>query len=135
MFRCGDPELLCCGVLGLCRPSPAAMAVDFASGHLVLHRVVKLFGCLVIVASLRRSGALSVCCLLLAAVAMEFASGFLVLLSRRSCIRFASLSSRVIRSFVALLRRSGILSVCRLLFAAMAVEFASGFLVLLSRRS
>ncbi len=135
LFRCGDPGLPRCGVLGLCRPSPATVAVDFASGCLVLHRVVRLFGCLVVVTSLRRSGALSVCRLPLAAVAMEFASGFLVLLSCRSCIRFASLSCRVIRSFVALLRRSGTLSVCRLPLVAVAVEFALDFLVLLSCRS
>ncbi len=121
--------------MGLCRPSPSAVAVDFASGHLVLHRVVRLFGCLVVVALLRRSEALSVCRLPLAAVVVEFASGFLVLLSRHSCIRFASLSCKVIRYFVASLRHSGALSVCYLPFAAVAVEFASGFLVLLSRRS
>ncbi len=88
------------GVLSVCRLSPAAMAVDFALSHLVLHQVVKSFGSLVIIALLRRSGALSVCHLSLATVAVEFALGHLVLLSNRhSCIRFASLSCRVIRSF------------------------------------
>ncbi len=135
LFCCGDLGLLRCGVPGLCRPSPAAVVVDFALGRLVLHRVVKLFGSLVVVASLWRSGALSVCRLPLAAMAVKFALGFLVLLSRRSCIRFALLSCRVIRSFVALLRRSRALSVCRLPLATVEVEFASGFLMLLSRRS
>ncbi len=95
--------------------------MDFALGRLVLHQVVRLFGCLVVVASLRRSGALSVCRLFLATVAVEFASSFLVLLSCHSCIRFASLSGRVIWSVVFSLWCSGALSVCRLPLAAVAV--------------
>ncbi len=100
------------GALSVCRQSPATVAVDFASGRLVLHQVVRSFGCLVVVALLRRSGALSMCRLPLATVAVEFTLGCLVLLSnRRSCIRFASLSCRVIRSFchcyfVVMFRRS-----------------------------
>ncbi len=87
------------------------MVVDFALGRLVLHRVVRLFGSLGIVVLLWYSGALSMCCLPFAIIAVEFASGFLELLSRRSCIRFALLSCRVIwsfccRCFVAALRYS-----------------------------
>ena len=88
------------GALFVCYPSLAAVAVDFASSCLVLHQVVRLFGSLVIIALLRRSGALSMCRLSLAAVAVEFALGCLVLLSNcRSCIWFALLSCRIIRSF------------------------------------
>ncbi len=90
----------CFGALSVCRPSPADLAVDFALSRLVLYRVIRLFGFLIVVTSLRRSGVLSVCHLPLAAVAVEFALGCLVLLSNcRSCIRFALLSCRVIRSF------------------------------------
>ncbi len=102
------------GALSVCRPSPATVAVDFALGHLVLYRVVRLFGFFVVVASLRYFGALSVCRLFLTVVAVEFALGHLVLLSnRRSCIQFASLSCRVIWSFCrrCLLRHSGVSSV------------------------
>ncbi len=88
------------GALSVCRPSPATVTVDFASGRLVLHRVVKLFGSLVVVASYRCSEALSIYRLSLAAMAVEFALGHLMLLSnRRSCIRFVLLSCRVIWSF------------------------------------
>ncbi len=90
MFCCGDPGrcfVRRSGALSVCRPSPAAVAVDFASGRLILHRVIRLFGFLVVVALLRRSGALSVCRLPLAIIIVEFASSCLVLLSnRRSCI-------------------------------------------------
>ncbi len=86
--------------LSVCRPSPAAVEVDFALGCLMLHWVIRLFNSLVIIALLWRFGALSVCRLSLAVVAVEFALSRLVLLSNcRSCIRFASLSCRVIWSF------------------------------------
>ncbi len=88
------------GALFVYRPSSVAVAVDFASGHLVFHQVVKLFRSLVVVTLLRHSGALSMCRLPLAAVAVEFALGCLVVPSNRhSCIWFASLSCRVIWSF------------------------------------
>ncbi len=88
------------GTLSVCRPSSATMAVDFALGCLLLHWVVRLFGSLDVIALLWRSGALSMCHLPLATVVVEFALGRLVLLSnRRSYIRFASLSCKVIRFF------------------------------------
>ncbi len=84
----------------MCRPSPAAVTADFTLGHLVLHRVIRLFSSPVIAALLRRFGVLSMCRLFLTAVVVEFASGCLVLLSNcRSYIWFDSLSCRVIQSF------------------------------------
>ncbi len=88
------------GALSVYRSSPAAVAMDFALDYLMLYHIVRLFDSLIIVALLWRFEALSVYRLPLAIVVVEFTLVCLLFLSNcHSCIWFALLNCKVIRSF------------------------------------